>query len=182
MYALMHTCIHPDTHTHAHTHTHTHTCTHLCMQFIQLHTSTHNETYKQHTCSHRTLTSKTKTKKEENWFKANFHCFDLFVLLFSTVRSWSVSDANMIQARHFTLGLVGITFIVTCVCLHLLTELSHLDGARLKLGTVYYIWACDRTCFAWTLCILYVNVSSGFIFVWTNLTLYKRVRFKQSKR
>ena len=152
------------------------------MQFIQLHTSTHNKTYKQHT--HRTLTSKTKTKKEENWFKANFHCLDLFVLLFSTVWTWSISDANMIQARHFTLGLVGITFIVTCVCLHLLTELSHLDGARLKLGIVYYmtLWACDRTCFAWTHYVLYVNISSGLSFLWTNITLYKRVCFKQSKR
>ena len=151
MYARMHA----RTRMHTHTHTHSHACTPLWMQFIQWHTSTHNNTYKQHTHSHRILTSKTKTKKEENWFKANFHRIDLLVwlLLSNTVWTWSISDANMIQARHFTLGLVGITFIVTCVCLHLLTELSHLDGARLKLGIVYYmnLWqnllCMDTLCF-----------------------------------
>ncbi|XP_076455198.1 heparan sulfate 2-O-sulfotransferase 1-like [Babylonia areolata] len=39
----------------------------------------------------------------------------------------------MMQGRYFTLILAVVTFVVTCICLHLLTELSQLDGARLKL-------------------------------------------------
>ncbi|KAK7495797.1 hypothetical protein BaRGS_00013017 [Batillaria attramentaria] len=35
--------------------------------------------------------------------------------------------------RKLTAALVVVTFVVICVCLHLLTELAHLDGARLKL-------------------------------------------------
>lgn len=35
--------------------------------------------------------------------------------------------------RNLTAGLLVVTFVVICVCLHLMTELSHLDGARLKL-------------------------------------------------
>ena len=45
-----------------------------------------------------------------------------------------VTETGMMQARNFTLGLVVVTFFVICICLHLLAELSQLDGARRKLG------------------------------------------------
>lgn len=41
----------------------------------------------------------------------------------------------MIQlGRNLTAGLLVVTFVVICVCLHLMAELAQLDGARLKLG------------------------------------------------
>ncbi|XP_070177405.1 heparan sulfate 2-O-sulfotransferase 1-like [Littorina saxatilis] len=39
----------------------------------------------------------------------------------------------MIPPRQVTFGLLGITVFISLICLHLLTELSQLDGARQKL-------------------------------------------------
>ena len=41
------------------------------------------------------------------------------------------------------------------------------------------IQACAKTCFAWTLYVLYINTSSGLNFLCTNLTLSERVCIKE---